>query len=102
MNNIELIEQAALEYEQTFGFHTDGKISASHSDAFRAAVEFATKMHPISETPKVNSIGESNTILMRIDHFYYTGYYINGRWFESITGEEYTPTHWLELEGYIQ
>ena len=67
---------------------------------FKAGVEFAQRFIPIEEElPEIDESGESDLILMKIDHFVYVGNYTeDGEWVELITGEKYTPTHWRQIE----
>lgn len=43
------IEEAAKEFEDTFGFNSIGEINASHSEAFKAGVEFAQQWIDVKE-----------------------------------------------------
>lgn len=43
------IEEAADDYEQQFGFYSDGEINSSHSEAFKAGVEFTQQRIDINK-----------------------------------------------------
>ena len=79
----------------------EDKYNEIYSLGFKAGVEFAQRWINIGkELPKIDEqSGESDLILMKIDHFVYVGNYTeDGEWVELITGEKYTPTHWRPIE----
>ena len=88
------IEQALDEAYKNAGSN------AYFGNGFRAGVEFAQRWINIEkELPKIDESGESDLILMKIDHFVYVGNYTeDGEWVELITGEKYIPTHWRPIE----
>lgn len=76
--------------------------SKSVENAFVAGVEFAQQWISVNdELPEVDESGESDLIIMKIDHFCYTGYYnaenIKNKWIELITKKPYNPTHWRPI-----
>lgn len=78
----------------------EDKYNEIYSLGFREGYEFAQRWINIGkELPKIDEqSGESDLILMKIDHFVYVGNYTeDGEWVELITGEKYTPTHWRPI-----
>ena len=69
-------------------------------EMFEAGVQFAQRWIPVEEElPEIDESGESDLILMKIDHFIYVGNYTeDGEWVELTTREKYTPTHWRQIE----
>jgi len=104
------IEEAALEYaEHEANDFPSGDCRADMNlceiedwfkDAFKAGAEFAQRWISVDEKlPEIDESGESDLILMKIDHFVYVGNYNeDGEWVELITREKYTPTHWRQID----
>ena len=76
------------------------KSNAYFGNGFKKGVEFAQRWIPVEEgLPKIDESGESDLILMKIDHFIYVGNYTeDGEWVELITRETYIPSHWRPIE----
>ena len=95
------IEEAAKNY--AISRHVDSvelKFVGKYQQAFKAGAEFAQRWISVEEElPEIDESGESDLILMKIDHFVYVGNYTEDReWVELITREKYTPTHWRPIE----
>ena len=96
------IEEKSFEYKENVDLSNicDTKdVRFEIQDAFTAGAEFAQRWISVDEElPKIDESGESDLILMKIDHFIYVGNYTeDGEWVELITREKYTPTHWRHI-----
>jgi len=78
----------------------EDKYNEIYSLGFKEGFEFAhCWINVEKKLPEIDESGESDLILMKIDHFVYVGNYTeDGEWVELITGEKYTPTHWRQIE----
>ena len=102
------IEEAADDYEQQFGFYSDGEINSSHSEAFKAGVEFTQRWISVDdELPPcsdedilikgIDSDGREN--MPDIGYMYSSSNNIpNKENFISQSGEITKVTHWRYLE----
>lgn len=97
------IEQAARDFlglnESNPNYaHTENNVF--ELSIFKAGAEFAQRWINVEKKlPEIDESGESDLILMKIDHFVYVGNYTeDGEWVELITGEKYTPTYWRPIE----
>ena len=46
---MQTIEEAAIEYEDIFGFNSEGEINSYPSESFKAGVEFAQQWHRVED-----------------------------------------------------